>query len=282
MAHEHDVPYENNPFYIGLNGLKSLFVRAQSVAIYAVVLSVAYFLINGIANIIDIANSTTMNESQVRMRDDRDAKVVADFFAQDPGRIAVAGVIGASAVFLFIVVVMWLYGALEYTGARLAKGETVELKTALKETGKELASYIWLYVVVTVKLILWTLLFIVPGFIMAVRYSLAGTVFFAEGKRGNAAVKRSAELTKGAWFTTYSGIQLWNIITLGVMQWVLQPGVNAVLYSQLSKVTDAGHTKPAAHWLSWLTFFVPLVLFLIFVVPIMLLIIVFSTGSFGP
>ncbi len=281
MATKQDIPYENNPFYIGLNGLKLLFAKAQSVAIFAVVLSVAFFLLNSASNVIETLNATTMSQSEMQARDQADIAAVQDFFAQDPGRIAVAGVIAASAVFLIIVVMLWLYGALEYTGARLAKGEKVELKTALKETGKELASYIWLYIIVFVKIVLWTLLFIIPGIIMAVRYSLAGTAFFAEGKRGNEAVKRSLELTKGAWFTTFAGSGLWNFITFGTITWLLQPGVNAVLYSQLSQTTNAGQAKPPAHWLSWLTFFLPLALFVLFLGALILIAIAVS-ASFGP
>ncbi len=282
MATNQEIPYENNPFYIGLNGLKLLFANAQSVAIYAVVLSIAFFVLNSISNIIEAVNSTTMSESEIKSRESADFVAVQDFFAQEPGRIAVAGVIAASAFFLIIVVMMWLYGALEYTGARLAKGEKVELKTALKETGKELASYIWLYIIVFVKVLLWSLLFIIPGIIMAVRYSLAGTAFFAEGKRGNAAVKRSLELTKGAWFTTYAGSGLWNLITFGAITWLIQPGVNAILFSQLSQTTDARQTKPPAHWLSWLTFFIPLAFVVLIIVPLFLLMAALSTTSFGP
>lgn len=93
---------------------------------------------------------------------------------------------------------------------------------------------------------------------MAVRYSLAGTVFFAEGKHGNAAVKRSAQLTKGAWLTTFAGVNLWNMITQGLMTAVLMPGILGILYSQLRDVTDSHEAKPSAHWLSWLTLLVPI------------------------
>jgi hypothetical protein len=129
---------------------------------------------------------------------------------------------------------------------------------------KELPGYLWVNIIMLVKLFLWTLLFIVPGMIMAVRYRLSGTVFFAEGKRGNAAVKRSAELTKGAWFTTFAGYGLWNLITFNQIQQLVAPGVSAILYRQLRALTDAGESKPSAHWLSWLTLLVPIALILLF------------------
>lgn len=280
MAKQQDIPYENNPFYIGLNGLKTLFANAQSVAIFAIVLSVAYFLSNSASSVADMARTANTSQEELAKQEAATNAQITEFFAQDPGRLVVAGVIGASAVFLIVVVILWLYGALEYTAARLAQGEKVELKTALRETGKELASYIWLYIIITFKVFLWTLLLIIPGIIMSVRYSLAGTAFFAEGKRGNAAVKRSLELTKGAWFTTFAGTGLWNLITFGAITWLIQPGANAVLYSQLSQVTDAGQAKPPAHWLSWLTLIIPITLFVLFVGAMLLIVIAFA-ASFG-
>jgi uncharacterized membrane protein len=44
---------------------------------------------------------------------------------------------------------------------------------------------------------LWSLLFIIPGIIAATRYSLAPWVYFYEGLKGRAAIKRSKELVKG-------------------------------------------------------------------------------------
>jgi len=258
-SHTKAQPYENNPFNIGLNGLKLFFASAQSVAIYAIVLSVIVFVFNSISNVADLTD--TRNQAQIE-RQDRQA--INDFFSQDPGRIAVAGVLIASVLFIVVLVTLVLNGILEYTGARLALGEKVTLKQALKEVMKDLAGYLWVNVVLMVKIFLWSLLLIVPGIIMAVRYKLAGTVFFAEGKRGNAAVKRSAELTKGAWFTTLAGYSLWNLMTFGMIPQLLAPGSSAVLYRQLRDVTDAGGQKPPAHWLSWLTFFVPIALVLMF------------------
>ncbi len=179
--------------------------------------------------------------------------------------LLIVGVIVASILFVLIVLVAWLYGTLEYTGARLALGEKVELKKALKEVAKQLASYLFVTLLVFVKVFLWSLLLIVPGIIMAVRYSLATTAFFAEGKHGNAAIKRSLELTKGAWLTTFAGTSLWNLLTLGQASALIQPGVNAVLFRQLKEATDNDTAKPEAHWLSWLSLAVPIVLFALFI-----------------
>jgi hypothetical protein len=257
--------YENNPFTIGLNGLTRTFNKARQIAIFAVILAVFSLLSNMVSAVIDL--STGMNEAQqATMQEQQQAQqeAVAAFFNQDPGALAVAGVLIASFVFFVVALSMWVYGAFEYTGAKLATNQKVTLVESLKHSWEDLAGYIWMYIIIVVKVLLWSLLFIVPGIIMAVRYSLAGTVFFAEGKRGNAAVKRSLELTKGAWLTTFGSMTLWNVMTLGTITYLLQPGINAALYSQYKQVADSEESHPKAHLLSWLTLAVIISLFVLY------------------
>jgi len=257
---KHDIHYQNNPFNIGLNGLQLLFKRAQSVGIYAAILAGIGILISTAANVIDTVSK--MNTP------DYDTSPYVMHASSTPSSVNVGVLIAVLVGVLLVAVITMLvsallYGVLEYTSAKLAQGKNVTLGEALSATFKRLPGYFWVYVVMFVKIFLWTLLLIVPGIIMAVRYSLSGIVFFAENKRGNAAVKRSAELTKGAWFTTFAGTGLWNLITLGMIPWVITPSANAILYRQFKATTDSGSKKQGAHWLSWLTFFGPLVLFVI-------------------
>ena len=249
--------YENNPFYIGLRGIQLLFKNAQSIGIFAAVLVGIGVLLNTISNIIDVVNQ--MNEPTSSASDE----FIATGSSPDLGIFfIVAGVI-LLVTFIIMLLCLIPYGVLEYSAARLALGEKVTLKQAFSATLRNFLGYIWVYIIVMVKLFLWTLLLIVPGIIMSIRYTLAGTVFFAENKRGNAAVKRSAELTKGAWFTTFAGHGLWNLITLGQITLIITPSANAILYRQLRDVTDSGVKKPNAHWLSWLTFFGPIITLLL-------------------
>lgn len=258
---KHTIEYQNNPFFIGLNGLQLLFKRAQSVGIYAAILAGVGLLANTTSNIIDSLNR--MNKPDISTS----SKAIE--ISTTPNSFDIGILVVALAFVLFIAILSMLisallYGVLEYTSAGLARDKNVTLGEAFAATFKKLPGYVWVYIVMVVKVFLWTLLLIVPGIIMAVRYSLAGTVYFAEDKRGNAAVKRSAELTKGAWFTTFAGTGLWNLMTFGIITWLVNPSANAILYRQYKDVTDSGTNKPSAHWLSWLTFFGPIALFMIF------------------
>jgi hypothetical protein len=120
------------------------------------------------------------------------------------------------------------------------------------------------------------LLLIVPGIVMAVRYSLSGAVFFDKKLKGNAATKESARLTKGGWLTTFASQSLMNIITLGIIELLLVPGTNSVLYRQFRDYEVHGVAKPKAHILSWLTLLVPPLLVLTFLLIIVAFIAAFA------
>lgn len=259
------VPYENNPFNIGLNGLRLLFSNARSVAIYAIIISAVSFVVNLISNIIDTVNrlntDSTLQPDGFMLHEGAPAATFPPSFTL----LVIFAVVIASILFVLIVVVTWLAGVLEYTAAQLALGKKTTFSQAFSEVTKQLAAYLWLNILIGIKTFLWSLLLIVPGFIMSVRYSLATTAFFAEGKHGEEAIKRSLELTKGAWFTTFGARSLWNFITFSQITALLQPGTNAILFRQLRSVTDAGEQKPDAHWLSWLALVVPIVIVVLFI-----------------
>jgi len=85
-------------------------------------------------------------------------------------------------------------------------------KEALKYAWDKLASYIWISALVSIFVGIGLILFIVPGLVMAIWYSLAIYILVAEDKRGRAALSRSKELVKGHWW----GV-LWRLIIIGII-----------------------------------------------------------------
>ena len=267
--------YQNNPFYIALEGLTTFFKKAQSVAILMIVLSALAFFGNGISSVRDAVSGDRSN-TQVQLQDKDVQRQVQDTYNALPlAGWVILGVIVATILFIVILVGVVISGISDYTAARLALGHETNLGEAFKEVFAHIGSYLWLQIIVGVKIFLWSLLLIVPGLIMAVRYSLAGTSFFAKGTRGNKAVKHSLELTKGAWLTTFAANGLWNMITFGAIDPLLRPGTNAVLYRQFSTTKE----KPAAHWLSWLTLLLPIVLAVLFILFVLLVVVVLASTS---
>lgn len=84
-----------------------------------------------------------------------------------------------------------------------------------KEARKYVLSYIGLALMVSVFVLLWSLLLIIPGIIYSILYSLAIYVFFFEGKKGMAAIKRSKELVKGYWWAVFG-----RVCFLAFVMWI--------------------------------------------------------------
>jgi hypothetical protein len=282
MASSKDQPaYQNNPFYIATDGLTLLFKMAQSVAIFFVVIS-ALSLFSGFApGPMPYEDSPSQQPFTVQ-ENEAPQDAVARGLGQIPAEAwAIIAIIGTVILLGVIFIGVVIAGINDYAAAHLAKGKQVTLSEAFKGVMSRFFGYLWLQILVFLKLLGWTLLLIVPGIIMATRYTLSGTVFFGENLGANAATKRSAHLTKGAWFTTFGAYGLFNMITLGLIQPLLQPGTSAVLFRQYSAYDKAKLQKPNAHLLSWLAFFLPIVLVFLLVVLVVVLISTFANANFS-
>jgi hypothetical protein len=257
------IPYDNNPFTIAINGLRLLFQLALPIAVLATILSLVGLFSNTSQRLatsntpipIQSDTSASNNTLEVLRKDIVTMKQNVEQTFEDnlPTMLAAIG----STALLFVIVATLFASMLDYTAAHLSKNKKVALTDAFATAIREFFPYLWLRVLIVVKVALWSLLFIIPGIVMSVRYSLAGVSFYDKSLGANAATKDSSRLVKGAWLTTNGSFSLLNIITFGIMQPVLQVGTSAILYKQLNAYDQAGTTKPKAHILSWLTLVIP-------------------------
>lgn len=251
--------YQNNPFFVAIDGITVLFKSAFSVGIFFIVLSALSIIAQLIQSVIDFVNNMSISSSEAYVSQEHNLQMFRDTLAklsiQDWTIIASIG-IGILLALMTIGVI--LTGISDYTAARLAKGKKTTLGEAFKGVVAHFPGYLWLNILIGIRILLWSLLFIIPGIIMAVRYSLSGTAFFSENARGNKAIRRSTLLTKNAWLTTFGSYYLFNLLTFGIIQPVIQPGIQAVLYRQYAAYETAGKHKPTTHVLSWLALFIPI------------------------
>lgn len=236
--------YENNPFFVASSGFTLIFELARNVGILLLILSLFGYFGNG-----DSGGFTQFSDNL--------SGTIRTWSLSDWLIAFGSGLIIGLA---FAMISALFGGVSSYTSLQLAKGKKVTIGEAFRVAFDNLWPFLWLQVIVLVKTVLWTLLFIIPGIVMSFRYSLASTAFFDKSKklRGNAAVKESLRLTKGAWITTFSSNLLFNLLTLGALGPLVTTGVNAVLYRQFDAVGNK--KKPDAHWLSWVTLTLPVVL----------------------
>jgi uncharacterized membrane protein len=249
------VPYENNPFTIAVSGMTLLFSLARGVAIFLLVLSIFSYYGGG------WGPDKPIEQMQQDVYNTVSAWTAVEW------SLAVGSVL---VIGLAVLMIAALFGGVSaYTSAQIARGKQVKLTEAFRVAFENLWSFLWLNILIFVKVFLWSLLLIIPGIIMSVRYTLAGTAFYDDTKhlRGNAAIKESLRLTKGAWVTTFSSHLLFNFITLSVISDIITTSVNAQLYKQF----DGNDKKPSSHWLSKVT--LGLIIFMVIVgLPVLFLI----------
>lgn len=256
--------YENNPFFVATNGFELLFNKAKSVGILLAVLAAI--------GVLGSIPGRFIGPDEVSTPDNGPINVSGNLPPAEIWMAIALVMLVVAAFFIFIGIV--LKGISDYTASQIARGKTTTLSEALRAVFDNFWSYTWVMLLVGIKTFLWSLLLVVPGIIMAVRYTLAGVSFFDTKAKGNASIKNSLALTRGAWFTTFGSHALLNVLTFGAIQPILEPGTNAVLYRQYSTYKE-GEPKPKAHILSIIAALLPLLLIALFVA----IVIAFAAGT---
>ncbi len=256
-----------NPFLVALEGVKSLFVFAKPVAMVLLVLSIIFGLANLATSTYDMMNpqepstwntSTDTTASPTSIAEFNNMTLPGVDFDLTPESFGAIVIIAGFVIFV-VTVLLLVIGAI-FTGlgdiaaAASVNKKTITLKQALSTLLARFPAYLWLIVLVAVKTFLWSLLFIIPGIIMSIRYSLAGTAFFARNMKASEAIKYSTKITKGGWITLFASQTLPNIVTLGLIQLLVQPGVYAELFRQYDHYDTNGVAKPKAHIISIIYF----------------------------
>lgn len=229
--------WQNNPFLVDVDGFTKMFTYAKTIAIIFLVLSILSALSNAAPN-----NPGRTADGEVKVSPQIESIGVEQV-------LVLAGVVSVFVIG-FLLIAIFVTGVSDYAAHAVAQRRKVTLAEACKAVAARFPSYLLLQLLIFAKVLLWTLLFIVPGIIMALRYSLAGTSFFAQKLSPSESIQHSLKLTKDGWMTTFASFGVFNLVTLGVISGVTQPGIQGVLYRQFSAYDKAGIPKPGAHLLS--------------------------------
>lgn len=122
----------------------------------------------------------------------------------------------------------------------LVDGQDMQVHEALLCRVRSWHRILWLYVIIFVKILLWSLLFLIPGIIAAIRYSMA-PYYLAEDPslKAREALRKSKETMKGQKMT-YFMLSLsfvgWNLLVTAVQMFLvdLSPIVSLVAAQFLS------------------------------------------------
>ncbi|MDD4901466.1 MAG: hypothetical protein PHS62_05225 [Patescibacteria group bacterium] len=136
-----------------------------------------------------------------------------------------------------------------YIACAAQAGFILMLKNSSAKLGEAFQAgrnYAWPLLVVglltNILVLLWSILFIIPGIIFALYYSMGNFVLVVEDKRNMSALKRSKELVQNYWWPVlgrYCLIYLIAIIVMMILSWPLNMiKEHSVIFIILSLVVD--------------------------------------------
>lgn len=235
--------HETNPLKLVWSGIKKLYNRSP-----------VTFWVLLIVSIVGGGSNLTTNQGTPPQKN-QDIPTPA----LDAGEVAFILLLILFLVSVLIGLVIVFWGIIGYSAHKLAKNESFSLKEAFESSLEHFERLFLVGLVMIIRILGWTLLFIIPGIIMAVRYSLSAVVAFAEPDlQPGQVVSRSAFLTKNAWFHTAGTRGLFSGLTLGLFDMVVDAAAQSQLYRQLTALKKTGDEKPKTHILSYLT--IPIVI----------------------
>lgn len=112
------------------------------------------------------------------------------------------------------VVSLWASIALLY--AIKERDQKIGIRESFAKAWHKILSYFWISILVGLITMLGFLLFIIPGIIFGLWFSLAGYVLVSEDIKGTKALFRSKQLIKGHWFKVF-----WRFLVLGFVIFII-------------------------------------------------------------
>lgn len=134
-------------------------------------------------------------------------------------------------VLMFVTGIWAVYYGIRIRAAMiiLIKNNYSSAKESFDQSKKYFWSYVWISILSTVIIGLWSILLIIPGIIFAIYYLIYNYTFFFEDLKGMNALKRSKELVSGYWWAVFG-----RVLFIGVLAGVL----NILLALPLSSMPE--------------------------------------------
>lgn len=241
--------YISNPFRLVVASTKRLFNTNKNWAILILVLGM-------LSSFSSIGKSTKSSTTPVG------SNVANTDVSTVVATVIIITVVVLVVSLLVSVLAVYIQGVLTYVALQSEKGQKATLSEATAAVRKRFGRLYWSQLLALVKIIGWTMLFIVPGIIASLRYALLGYVIMDESEN-NKSVKESHIRVK-----TLVNTRLWEV--LGVSSTGIIPVFGtlfdvtgkAAQYNQLKKYHDQKLEKPKVHWLNYVMLIVFSAIFL--------------------
>jgi len=264
--------YDSNPFTLSFEALGRFFKFNVGWAI--VIISLAFFGFLGQIgqSVVDMNNreetSSYQNESEELFAD---FKTPDESFETAAIIAIVVGVIVVTSIFVIIgsAIGVYVQGMFSYVALASEKNKSVGFSEAFQEVAKRFWRLFGSQLLASLKIFAWSLLFIIPGIIAALRYSMLPFVIMSSDsstKGIGLAHKQTKELVNKRLFEVFGVAFVGGVIP--VIGSLVSLSGKAALHNQLYAYNQANQVKPPIHWLNYLG----LVLAAVFVILMILII----------
>lgn len=144
----------------------------------------------------------------------------ADSFTSSTVLMVASGLLALLFFVLLALLMFWIGTTQALFYLALCDGKVLELGVALKNGWKRFLGFLWTSILTGLIVGGGLLLFVVPGIIWGLRYFFAPFLFLSEGVSGRAALRRSAELTRGVRWVLLARFYVVTIIgaVIGLLQ----------------------------------------------------------------
>jgi len=119
---------------------------------------------------------------------------------------------------IFIIIQIWASISLLY--AIKEREQKIGIRESFVKGWHKIISYFWISLLAGLIVLVGFLLFIVPGIIFAIWFSLATYVLVAEGLTGMKALSRSKQLVSGYWWPVFGRFLLIGIIAVAASMFI--------------------------------------------------------------
>jgi hypothetical protein len=125
------------------------------------------------------------------------------------------------AFLMLLSIINYLWGLLALFIFIREDNSDLNIQEIYNKAFKKFISYAWIIILRTLIIIAGIILFVIPGIIWAIYYSLSIYVFLDENKTGYAALKENKQLVKGYWWPVFFRNLILVIIFIIIGQLIL-------------------------------------------------------------
>lgn len=119
-------------------------------------------------------------------------------------------------ILILITIIIFLWSRVALLFSIKEREARIGIRDSFARGWSKIISYFWISILVGFITVIGFLLFIIPGIIFSIWFSLATYVLVAEGSTGRRALSRSKQLVSGFWWKV-----LWRFLVIGIIALII-------------------------------------------------------------